>query len=204
LLEHLRDRQKEFRHLSRDTGGAADDLMPVVQLLIYGFAIDNRRQAPKHRAAGRGSDPNSRRLVQAFAQSTYFDIKKEVHNPLEFAKRSTGVARRLFCISSEFRQRSLRRPPAKPAAVVDERIPRLEHALNTGVAIVQAFVQKKDWCRSGSSDRFPRADVGTTRTKSAYFFVPGLVGLLIMSSFPVPPPPRCAGEKKRQNIEQLW
>ncbi len=199
--------QKEFRHLSRDKRTIRLIIfMPLVQMMIYGFAIDTDVKHLYTVLQDEDQTPISRRLVQAFEQSAYFDIKKRVQNPQELREAlDRGGAKACLHIPPNFAKDILAGRPPKVQLLVDGTDSNPANtASNTGVAIVQSFVQKEGLVpiRVLPIDFRPRMWYNPD-LKSAYFFVPGLVGLLIMLLIPTVTASAIVREKENGNIEQL-
>src|SRR4029077_9329914 len=199
--------QKEFRHLSRDVRTVRLMIfMPLVQLMIYGFAIDTDVKHLNTALQDEDKTPISRRLVQAFVQSEYFDMKQEVRSPAEVREAlDRGGAKAVLHIPPNFAKDLYAGRAPKLQMLVDgtDSTPA-NAAQNTGVAIVQSFVQKEGLVPITvlPIDFRPRMWYNPD-LKSAYFFVPGLVGLLIMFLIPVATASAVAREKENGNIEQL-
>lgn len=199
--------QKEFRHLSRDKRTVRLIIfMPLLQMLIYGFAIDTDVKHLYTVVQDEDQTPISRRLIQSFEQSAYFDIKKYVQNPQDFREAlDRGGAKACLHIPPNFAKDILAgRVPQVQLLVDGTDSNPANTALNTGVAIVQSFVQKEGLVpiQVLPIDFRPRMWYNPD-LKSAYFFVPGLVGLLIMLLIPVITATAIVREKENGNIEQL-
>src|SRR5438105_3056346 len=135
--------QKEFRHLSRDKRTVRLIIfMPLMQLLIYGYAVDTDVKHLNTVLQDEDRTPLSRRLVQAFEQSTYFDIRKRVQTPQELREAlDRGGAKACLHIPPHFAQDVYAGRPPKVQLLLDGTDSNPANtALNTGVAIVTHFV----------------------------------------------------------------
>src|SRR5437879_1295515 len=199
--------QKELRHMSRDKRTIRLMIfMPLFQLLIYGYAIDTDVKHLYTVVQDEDRTPLSRRLLQAFEQSSYFDIKQDVHNPQEIRTAlDRGSAKVCIHIPPNFAKDIYAGRQPKLQLLVDgtDNTPA-NTAMNTAVGILQAFDQKEGLVpiQVLPIDFRPRMWYNPD-LKSAYFFVPGLVGLLIMLLIPVATASAVVREKENGNIEQL-
>lgn len=199
--------QKEFRHLSRDKRTVGLIIfMPLFQLLIYGFAIDVDVKHLNTVLQDEDRTPLSRRLVAAFEQSAYFDIRGKVENPRELKEAlDRGGAKACLHIPPNFAKDLYAGRSAKVQLLVDgtDSTPA-STASNASQAIVNAFLIKEGLVpvKALPIDYRPRMWYNPD-LKSAYFFVPGLVGLLLMFLIPTITATSIVREKENGNIEQL-
>ena len=90
--------RKEFLHIVRDPGTLFFALLiPVVQLFLFGFAIDtNIRQIPTV-VLDESHTQESRRLLQSFANSDVFQLasyvnsKQEMYEAIRAGKAHVGI-----------------------------------------------------------------------------------------------------------------
>ena len=89
---------KEFLQLRRDRATMAMIIgIPVMQLFVFGYAINfNPKHLPTAIAIG-DPGPLARSVVAALANSSYFDIKAETENPVE-ARRLLQAGRVTFVV----------------------------------------------------------------------------------------------------------
>ena len=198
---------KEVLHIIRDRRTLMLIVfMPLMQLTIYGYAINTD---VKHMAAvvyDEDQSPLSRRLVAAFEQSAYFDFKWRVQTP-EALRRAIdkGRAKAGLHIPPDFAKRLLAGRGAPLQLLVDGTDSNPANAaLNTSQAIVIAFMQQEGLTpiRVLPIDFRPRMWYNPD-LKSAFFMVPGLVGLLLQLLIPMITATAVVREKERGNIEQL-
>lgn len=198
---------KEFLHIIRDRRTLnMIIMMPLFQLIIYGYGINNDVKHMKLAVYNEDRTPMSRRLMESFVQSSYFDIAAQVQSPAEF--------RRLLDRGEV--KAGLRIPPGFSADVLSGRGARLQlavdgtdsnpanTALNTSRALVAAFVEKEGLSnvKNAPVDFRPRMWYNPD-LKTSFFMVPGLVGLLLQVLIPMITATAVVREKERGNIEQL-
>lgn len=199
--------KKEFIHVMRDRRTLIlIVLMPLIQLVTYGYGINTD---VKHLATvvyDQDKTPLSRRLVSAFEQSAYFDIKERtdslrvLHQAIDHGKAKAGLvippdfSKDLFAGRGTQLQLLIDGSDSSPANA----------ALNTSQAILTSFMQREQLVpiQVVPIDFRPRLWYNPD-LKSSFFMVPGLVGLLLQLLIPMVTASAIVREKERGNIEQL-
>lgn len=181
-------------------------LMPLMQLLIYGFAINTD---VKHLATvvyDQDQTYLSRQMISAFEQSAYFDIKENVPTAaLLYRALDRGKAKAGLLIPPNFTKDVLSGRGVDVQLLIDGTDSNPANvALNTSQAIVTAFVKKQGLLPSQVSpiDFRPRLWYNPD-LKSSFFMIPGLVGLVLQLFIPMITATAIVREKERGNIEQL-
>jgi ABC-2 type transport system permease protein len=199
--------QKEILHILRDRRTLIlIVMMPLVQLAIYGYAIDTD---VKHIATvlyDEDGTPMSRRLVSAFERSDYFDFKHRVSSQAQIKKLlDRGDVKAGLHIPPDFTKDLLAGRRANLQLLIDGTDSNPANtALNTGQSIVQNFVQREGLVpvQVLPVDYRPRLWYNPD-LKSSFFMIPGLVGLLLQLLVPMISATAIVREKERGNIEQL-
>ena len=199
--------RKEIIHILRDQRTLRLIVfMPLVQLLLYGYGINTDVKHLSTWILDEDRSPLSRRLVEAFVQSQYFDVTARVTGNAELRLGlDRGKAKAAIHIPPNFMKDALAgRPTAIRMAVDGSDSNPANTAVNTGQAIVAAFLQKEGLASASltSVDFRPRLWYNPD-LKSAYFMVPGVVGLLLQLLIPMITASAVVREKERGNIEQL-
>jgi ABC-2 type transport system permease protein len=79
--------RKEIRHILRDKRTMAMIIMmPLIQLLIYGYAIQSDVKHLATAILDEDQSPMSRRLIEALVQSQYFDMEIHAASPEDLRK----------------------------------------------------------------------------------------------------------------------
>ena len=196
ILHILRDRRTLFLIL----------LMPIVQLILYGYGINTDVKHLSTVLYDEDQSPLSRRLVNSFEQSAYFDMTSrarsfdELRGPLDQGRAKAGLhipprfARDLLAGRQAQLQLLIDGTDSNPANV----------ALNTAQAIVAAFMQEEGLVpvTEPPIDFRPRMWYNPD-LKSSFFMIPGLVGLLIQILIPMVTASAVVREKEQGTIEQL-
>jgi ABC-2 type transport system permease protein len=199
--------KKEFLHIIRDRRTLMMVVfMPLVQLLIYGYAINTDVKHLSFYVYDEDQKYLSRRLIDAFEQSAYFDIKKRVTSADQlYQALDRGRAKAGILIPPNFTKDLLAGRGPKLQLLIDgtDSNPATV-ALNTSQAIVTAFMQKEGLVPISAApiDFRPRLWYNPD-LKSSFFMVPGLIGLLLQMLIPMITASAIVREKEGGNIEQL-
>lgn len=198
---------KEVLHILRDPRTLAlIIMMPAMQLIIYGYAIETDIKHIRTVLYDEDQTPLSRRLIDSFVQSSYFDMTLKVQSSEELQKAlDRGEVKAGLHIPSNFSKDLLANRQVALQLLIDGTDSNPANtALNTSRAIVTAFMQKEDLIPVSvvPIDFRPRLWYNPD-LKSDYFMVPGLVGLLIQLLIPMVTATAIVREKERGNIEQL-
>ncbi len=199
--------QKELIHVRRDRRTLAlIILMPVFQLILYGYGINTDVKHLSMAVFDEDRSPLSRQLVESFVQSAYFDVTLDVHSEQELRTAlDRGRVKAALHIPPGFARDALGRRGSNVQMLIDGTDSNPANtALNTGQAIVAAFIQSRHLAETVVSpiDFRPRLWYNPD-LKSSFFMIPGLVGLLLQLLVPMITSTALVREKERGNIEQL-
>ncbi len=195
--------RKEFIHIRRDFRTLLIIfMMPVIQLFMFGYAINMEIQKIDLVVIDHSRTPASRDLVRAFQGSKYFATKlfNGRASGIEqlFQKREAQVA---LMIPQDFGETLARATPTIVQILIDAGDSNSAQSMrNYTEAVLQSF----------NFDRGLRVplDVRTTiqynpALKSSYFFVPGLVALILMMISALLTSITIAREKETGTMEQI-
>jgi len=198
---------KEFIHVMRDRRTLVLlILMPMMQLMIYGYGINTDVKHLSTYVYDQDQTYLSRRLVDAFSESEYFDVKVKTTS-LEQAYKALdkGLAQSVLIIPPHFTGDLLKKKGAQVQMIIDgtDSTPATV-ALNSSQAIINAFMQEQGLIpvQVLPIDFRPRLWYNPD-LKSTYFMLPGLVGLVLQFLVPMITATAIVREKERGNIEQL-
>jgi ABC-2 type transport system permease protein len=198
---------KEFLHVLRDKRTLMLIVfMPFMQLMLYGFAVN---MDVKHLATVVNDQDKTyltRRLVDTFVQSAYFDVVKNVDSQedlryaLDHGKAKVGIV-----IPPTFTRDALSGKGAQLQVLVDGTDSNPANvAVASSQSIVTAFMYQEGLlpAQNAPIDVRPRLWYNPD-LKSTYFMIPGLVGLILQFIVPMITASAIVREKERGNIEQL-
>ena len=204
--------RKEFLHILRDRRTlAVMFLIPVVQLLLLGYAATTDVKHLKTAVWDQDRTSRSRGLVEAYRASGYFDITFQADNQaaLAWAMDSSRVRAGLV-IPSGYERALLRGEKAQVAFVIDGSDPSVA---STALAAAQGVGQAQSIeivARSLGSriESAPGIDVETRvwynpSMESANFMIPGLIGVILMMLTMLFTAMAIVREREQGTIEQL-
>ena len=201
---------KEFIQLRRDPVTLVIMfLIPLIQLTIFGYAIDMDVKHFPTVVYNLDQRRESRQLLDRFASSQYFDIIREVHSDEQLHQAMvSGEAKVGIKIPPDYSNRLQRKQPSSVLILIDGSDSTVGmNALN----VAQSLGLRESLIRLGvrleSSQNFlvdvrPRM-LFNPDLKSANFMVPGLVGIIMqlvtvfLTAFAL------VREKERGTLEQL-
>jgi len=202
---------KEFRQIRRDRRTLMILLfIPVFFLLLYGYALNFDIKHVRLAVEDRDYSPESRRLVSAFVNSTYFDQVASVTTDREISDLMDRDRIRAALVIPEGLGRDVRR--GRPASV--------EVVINgdnsTTAATVVAYAQTIIASESARYEMQTRARMAggamvllesrvwyNPDLKSTLFLVPGLLAYIAMITAVVSTALSVVREKERGTVEQV-
>ncbi|HOK85636.1 MAG TPA: ABC transporter permease [Tenuifilum sp.] len=175
---------KEFKHIFRDTRTLLIVLvMPVLQLLIFGFVISSEIKNANYAVLDYTNDYNSKKLVQRISSSGYFNFKGYLKNENEINEVfKNGDAKLVLIIGNNFTQKLQNENFANYQVVTDASDPNTASILASyAQGIVNSFTAEY----FGSSQQKERVNVQSRmlyneEMNSAFMFVPGTMVLILM------------------------
>ncbi|HEU4797344.1 MAG TPA: ABC transporter permease [bacterium] len=181
---------KEFVQLVRDPRTLAMALlMPVVQLLLFGYAITTTVEHLPTIVFDQSQSQESRALLQRFANSRFFDIRKTAAGPNEIQREiDRGASRVGIVIPPDYDDLILAGRTAQIQVIVDASDPLVaQSAISTAQAIGQATsfeIVSRQLTRSGLPARGVPLEVRTRAwynpdLRSVNFMVPGLLAVVL-------------------------
>lgn len=198
--------RKEFTHIVRDpTTLFFALLIPLIQLFLFGFAIDtNVRQVPTV-VYDQSNTQQSRALLQSFAASDVFRITLNVDSTQAMydAMRS-GKARVAIRIPTNYARNLLNGTTASVLVLVDGSDSSIASAAvdaSTGVAL-QESLARVPALASPAIQVLPSV-LYNPATRSANFFVPGLIAILLQVMIILLIALSLVRERERGTLEQL-
>jgi len=174
--------RKEALHILRDPGTLFFALLiPMLQLFLFGFAVDTNIRQIATVVLDESHTQQSRQLIQRFAVSDVFAIQGEagsrdgLYNAIRSGKARVGIR-----IPYDYARQVQSGGTAQVLVLVDgsdSTVAAQAVSTSTGVALQQSLAQVLP---SGNMPIEVRpAILYNPATRSANFFVPGLVGILL-------------------------
>jgi ABC-2 type transport system permease protein len=176
--------RKEFIHIFRDRWTMVIILiLPVVMLILFGYALNTEVRNTSIAVCDPSDDYATCRIIEALDHSQYFDVVQRLPDPdgidTVFREGKIGLA---VVFSNDFYDNLAHTGEAEITLVADGSDP------NTAISRVNYATGIINSCRAeltGTGDT-PYQITATTRLlynpemKSAYNFVPGVIGMILM------------------------
>ncbi|MDQ7842170.1 MAG: ABC transporter permease [Armatimonadota bacterium] len=181
---------KEFVQLMRDPRTLAMALlMPVIQLLLFGYAITTQVEHLPTIVVDRSQSQESRLLLERFVNSRYFDIRARARDEDEIARAiDRGAMRVGIVIPPDFASALQAGRPAQVQVIVDASDPLVANsALSTARAIGQTAsleIAARQLRRAGAPGRGLPVEMRIRAwynpdLRSVNFMVPGLLAVIL-------------------------
>ena len=176
--------KKEFLHIFRDVRTMMMLLaMPVVQLIIFGFAITTEINNTPFAVLDASKSVSSRQIVEKMSNSKYFNLQENLHafQDIEDQFRK-GKIKFALVIPSDFSDDLYRTGTGKIQLLADASDP---NEASTVTAYAQQIIMQhqQSLLRENQIPYLINTEVKmlyNPQMKSAYNFVPGIMGLILM------------------------
>jgi ribosome-dependent ATPase len=197
---------KEILQVRRDPATRFVFLIPLIQTIIFGFAIDMDIQHIPTAVFDMDRSVESRRLVERFANTNSFDIVEAVHSEDEIRRQIVaGRVKVGVIIPPDYMAKILRGEQATVQVLVDGSDGTVA---NNAVQTSRAVGQIESMVRRGIATQEAPVDVRqrvlfNPDLRSSQFYVPGLVGIILqivtvmLTAFAI------VRERERGTLEQL-
>ena len=197
---------KEILQIRRDPSTRFVFLVPAMQTIIFGYAIDLDVQHIKTIICDLDRSAESRRIVESFANTTTFDVAAEVFSENAIRRRIVeGSARVGIIVPSDFTSNLMRGQTATIQVLVDGSDSTVG---NNAVQTALGVGQSQSLWRAGVNQETIAVDVRprmlfNPNLESSHFYVPGLVGIILqvvtifLTAFAI------VRERERGTLEQL-
>lgn len=175
--------KKEFYHILRDPRTLMILIgMPVVQILLFGYAINNELKNAPIAILDLSADERSHQLTSKVLASDYFSLSDRIYSEKEIEEVfKDGITKAVLVFSSDFSHHMSSEGKAKVQIVADATDP------NTATSIINyinAIIA--DYNRGNNLSQMPLTINSEVRMRynpelnSSYYFVPGIIVVLLM------------------------
>ena len=176
--------RKEFAHVLRDKRTLLILFgMPVVQILIFGFALTNEVKNARIIIMDQANDAASRRIISKLETSRYFEIGHTVMNRRDMENAfKKGDIRLAIIFPAGFTNDLLHQNQASIQVIADASDPNNATTLTSYVsAIIQDYVSETGQDNHVSYQIVPQIRyLYNPQLKGAPNFVPGVMALVLM------------------------
>ena len=198
---------KEFRHIFRDPlTTAIMVVLPVVMLLLFGFAISTEVKNTRFAVYASKEDVATRAIVERLAANDYFILARILSDPKEihevFARGEVGLA---VVFSSNFYEELLHTGDAQVQLIADGTDPNTAKTLVSYAQNIIAAYQL-ELMREASVPLLISPEVKllyNPSMKGAYNFVPGVMGMILLLICAMMTSVSIAREKESGTMEVL-
>ncbi len=195
--------RKEFIHIRRDFRTLMIVFaMPVFMLLMYGYAINMEIQNIDLAVRDHSQSPASAELVRAFQGSRFFTVNYFEGNESEIEKLfQQRAAKMVLIIPHDFAQTRATPTPTKVQVLIDAGDSNTAQLIqNYANAVLQSYNTEHGVVLPLEA----RTIIQYNPTlKSSYFFVPGLVAVILMMISALLTSITIAREKETGTMEQI-
>ena len=178
---------KEFRHIFRDRRTTLIVLvMPVVQIVLFGFAISTEVHNAVIDVVGDMSDPEVRKIVERIDNNEYLETGEFLHSMSEVETRlRKGKAKAAVCFENNFEDRLHADGRGVVSIISDGADPNTAQIVTNYVKGViqseQTEINSSMTAATGSVSMRPNVQLMyNPAMNSSYNFVPGVMGLVLM------------------------
>ena len=174
--------QKEFRHIFRDRRTTLIVLvMPIVQIILFGFAISTEVHNAVVDVVGDPGDPVVRNIIDRIDNNKYLSIGEFHNSPSEAEVRiRKGKAKAFLCFESDFDKKFSSQGKAVIQIVSDGSA---QIVMNYIKGVLQSSQVEFSERMFGIGNTCMRPNVQlmyNPAMNSSYNFVPGVIGLILM------------------------
>ena len=175
--------KKEFYHIFRDRRTMLILLgMPVVQIILFGFAISTEVKNVRLAVLDPSNDVVTRKIIDRLDASEYFTVTTRFHSPQEMERAFQENEIDMALVFSEQFANHLYTGDARVQLVSDATDPNMA-TTQAGYATNVIASVRQEMLPPGMSVSSVVPDVKllyNPQMKSAYNFVPGVMGLILM------------------------
>lgn len=200
---------KEYLQISRDRMTLAIVFMiPLVQLLLFGYAIQTEVKHIPTAVFDQSRSPESRELLQAFAASGYYDITQvalsyqEVNRLIDSGRCRVGII-----FPPDFARSVKRQEPAQVQVIVDASD---NMVANQAIAVANSIglIKSQEVLAKKIIIKGPPYDVRVRPWYNpdgitAYYMVPAILGIIVTLTMMIMTAIGIVREKERGTLEQL-
>lgn len=180
LLSFIR---KEFHHIFRDkTTVMILLLMPVIQIILFGFALSTEVKDTKVVVLANSNDDATQRIIDRVNASEYFDVSGYVHNSQEInASFRDGKAKMAMVFENNFSENLKREGIAHIQLIADATDPNAATSFMFYASNIINNYQQDISQQSAKNLIQPEVKMlYNPQMKSAFNFVPGVLGMIMI------------------------
>ena len=176
--------KKEYYHIFRDRRSLFILFgMPIVQILLFGFAITNEINNVEIAILDQSKDVKSHEIIDKIAASHYFTIAQLIENESDIEPSfRKGKIKAVLTFEPEFARKMIRKSGAAVQVITDATDPNTANTISNYInAIIQNYQLEQ-----AHGQQVPYRIITQTRMlfnpelKSVFMFVPGVMTVILM------------------------
>lgn len=176
--------RKEFRHILRDRKTMFILLgMPIVQIVLFGFALTNEVKNAKIAVFDQSKDYATQSLISEINSSRYFDVEENLHSykAIEETFRK-GLVKLVIVFPQNFSSDLEHFNTAQVQLVTDASDPNTANALSNYAAAIILDYQKRitDLRKLPYTVKTEMRMLYNPQLRGAYSMVPGVMAMVLM------------------------
>lgn len=176
--------RKEFYHIFRDSRTMLILLlMPIIQIILFGFAITTEVKNVKIAIYDPAKDIASQRIIKQLKASDYFEVTRYLNNAAQISEAfKDGEIRLVVVFGERFNENLLHNGTAQIQLIADATDPNTATVLtNYASAIIGSYQQDVMGESKIPFQIIPEVKLlYNPQMKGAYNFVPGVLGMILM------------------------
>ena len=176
--------KKEFYHIFRDKRTLFILFgMPIVQILLFGFAITNEINNVDIAVFDKSKDAATQEIINKISSSKYFSLKQMIENEVEIeAIFKKGKVKAVLVFEKDFSKKLTKENNATVQIITDATDPNTANNITNFISsIIQKYQQEIN-----KGLKIPYQIIPETRMvfnqelKSVFMFVPGVMTIILM------------------------
>ncbi|MFB9056086.1 ABC transporter permease [Mariniflexile ostreae] len=176
--------KKEFYHILRDKRSLFILFgMPIVQIMLFGFAITNEINNVDIAILDHSKDATTQEIINKIAASKHFSIKQVIEKESDMASVfQKGQVKAVLNFEKKFSKNLIKDNHAKVQLVTDATDPNTANTISNFInAILQNYLKEQNKNITVSHQVIPQTRmVYNPELKSVYMFVPGVMTIILM------------------------
>ncbi|WP_026995235.1 ABC transporter permease [Flectobacillus major] len=175
---------KEFKHILRDKRTLLILFgMPIVQIILFGFALTNEVKDSRVVILDQAKDDYSQKIIQRIEASRYFDIEQNITNTKDIHEAfKTGKIRLAIVFPEHFKETLLHTNQASIQLIADASDPNTANTVsNYASAIIRDF--QDELLAQNPLPYTIKPEIRmlyNPQLKGAYTFVPGVMAMILL------------------------
>jgi len=175
--------KKEFHHIFRDTWTMIILLvLPVLMLILFGYALSTEVKNVRISVYDPSKDSLTEEIIRKLESSSYFTLVRNLDSPFDIDGEFRSADSSMVVVFSSDFARDLVRGEARIQLITDGSDPNMAVTMtNYASAIIAGLIREKSGITADTyAINVVTRLVYNPEMRSAYNFVPGVMGMVIM------------------------